>query len=197
LSGITGRKELKTYSNSGQVKKEFGPAGICVIPGDMENYYADILITLADAEVKFVLAGGVACVLHGVERLTFDIDIAVDMSKENLDRFFTVLQALNFKPRLPVELEFLKDPERVRDAVQNKNALMFTVYDPELPIKQIDIFLSKENSYQQLISSTVSVEIGGRTISLVTVAKLIEMKRAAGREKDISDIAELERLMSC
>jgi predicted nucleotidyltransferase len=74
---------------------------------------------------------------------------------------------------------------------------MFTVYDPELPIKQIDIFLSKENSYQQLISSTVSVEIGGRTISLVTVAKLIEMKKAAGREKDIIDIAELERLMNC
>jgi hypothetical protein len=53
----------------------------------MQNYYADILIKLYDARVKFILAGGVASVLHGVERLTLGIDIAVEMSEDNLGRF--------------------------------------------------------------------------------------------------------------
>ncbi len=161
----------------------------------MQNLYADILIKLTDAQVKFVLAGGVASVLHGVERLTVDIDIAVDMSEENLDRFFVVLREMHFKPRLPVGLEFLKNQEQIRDAVENKNALVFTVYDPNIPIKQLDIFLSKEHSYEELIKSTDSVDINGRKVMLVSVLKLIEMKRDAGREKDIRDITELERLM--
>ena len=35
----------------------------------MENYLKEMLVTLADAGVDFVVGGGVACVLHGVEAL--------------------------------------------------------------------------------------------------------------------------------
>lgn len=43
----------------------------------MENYLKEMLVTLTDAGVEFVVGGGVACVLHGVERVTLDLDIAV------------------------------------------------------------------------------------------------------------------------
>jgi hypothetical protein len=36
----------------------------------MKNYLKEMLVTLADAGVEFVVGGGVACVLHGVERIT-------------------------------------------------------------------------------------------------------------------------------
>ena len=43
----------------------------------MENYLKEMLVTLADADVEFVSEMGVACVLHGVERVTLDLDVAV------------------------------------------------------------------------------------------------------------------------
>jgi len=35
----------------------------------MKNYFKEMLVTLADAGVEFVVGGGVACVLHGVKRV--------------------------------------------------------------------------------------------------------------------------------
>jgi len=39
--------------------------------------YEEILSTLVDSGVDFIIAGGVACLLYGVERVTLYIDIAV------------------------------------------------------------------------------------------------------------------------
>lgn len=38
---------------------------------------AGLIVDLAKAGVEFVVCGGVACVLHGVERVTMDLDIRV------------------------------------------------------------------------------------------------------------------------
>jgi len=146
----------------------------------MNNLFADILIKLVDAKVKYILAGGVASVLHGVERLTFDIDLALEMKSENLERFFKVAKELNFKPRVAVDLEFL----------------LVTITDPKLPIKQIDIFLTPENSYQNLIKDTIVVDIKDREVTIVSINKLIEMKKNAGREKDLLDIRELNKILN-
>ena len=70
----------------------------------MENYLKEMLVTLADAGVEFVVGGGVACVLHGVERVTLDLDVAVQMNAPNLDRLIHAVERLNLRPRVPVSL---------------------------------------------------------------------------------------------
>lgn len=42
----------------------------------MSNYISEILLAPSDAEVRFIAGGGVAAVLHGVERSTLDVDVA-------------------------------------------------------------------------------------------------------------------------
>ena len=64
------------------------------------NPYREILKSLADAQVEFIVGGGVACVLHGVERLTMDVDVAVHMQPVNLEKFVDVMSALGLKPRV-------------------------------------------------------------------------------------------------
>ena len=44
--------------------------------------YEEILRSLADARIEFIVGGGVACVFHGVERVTMDVDVAVQMQPE-------------------------------------------------------------------------------------------------------------------
>ena len=43
--------------------------------------------------MRFAIAGGLAVVLHGVPRMTFDLDIVVDLEVENLLRLVDVLVA--------------------------------------------------------------------------------------------------------
>lgn len=75
----------------------------------MENYLKKMLVTLADAGVEFVVGGGVACVLHGVERVTLDLDVAVQMNSPNLDRLICAVEQLDLQPRVPVSLADIGD----------------------------------------------------------------------------------------
>jgi hypothetical protein len=52
----------------------------------MSNHIKEILFALTDAEVAFIVGGGVATVFHGVERVTLDIDLALDMEPANVEK---------------------------------------------------------------------------------------------------------------
>ena len=64
-------------------------------------------------KVRYLLAGGIAVNLYGIERATADIDIIVDLEDGNLQRFINVVKEMGFKPKVPVMLEdFLKREKR-------------------------------------------------------------------------------------
>lgn len=164
----------------------------------MANVYADLLCSLAAADVRFVVAGGVAVVLQGVERMTVDIDVALDMDPANVRKFVDVMQAQGLQPRVPVPADFIADPENVRRMVEEKNALVFTYIDPANPLKHIDVFLTQDASYARLVGDADSVPLRGHTIRVASKPTLIAMKQAVEpqRAKDAHDIAELRRLIA-
>jgi predicted nucleotidyltransferase len=163
----------------------------------MNNHLKEIIISLAAAEIKFVICGGVAVVLHGVERLTMDIDLAVSMETDNLSAMINVMHDIDMTPRVPVPAETLLDPDMRKIMVSEKNALVFTFIDIKNPYRQVDIFLQNENLYQEIIRDSSVVEICGYKISVISIEKLIQMKKEVNppREKDLSDIRELMKIM--
>jgi len=50
------------------------------------------LAALVAADVRFAVAGGIACVLHGHVRATEDIDILIDTAPDNVERLLAVLR---------------------------------------------------------------------------------------------------------
>ena len=58
-------------------------------------FYLDLFSALDTHRVEYVLIGGLAVALHGVERNTMDIDISVVITAENLGRLINAAQALN------------------------------------------------------------------------------------------------------
>lgn len=162
----------------------------------MQNHLKEILLALAEAKVDFVVAGGVAVVLHGVERLTLDLDLALKMTKENLDRFLQTIHKLELQPRVPVSAETLTDPESIQRIVREKGALVFSFVDLNQPIRQLDVFLTKDLSYDQLAQDALAIELDGNRIKIASLEKMLEIKKGIGspREKDLTDIRELERL---
>lgn len=164
----------------------------------MHDHLQQILRALAGGGVDFIVAGGVAAVLNGVERLTMDIDMALEMSGGNVRRFLAVMREQGLQPRAPVSADSLLDPELVRAMVEQKGALVFTFHDPALPLRQVDVFLTEDNSYGALLPDTWRISLGEDSIRVVSARRLIAIKRAVRpvRAKDQQDIEVLERLLA-
>ena len=61
------------------------------------------LRALNDANVRFIIVGGLAVVAHGYVRYTADIDLVLDLKPENVLRAMEALKLIGYRPLLPVE----------------------------------------------------------------------------------------------
>ncbi len=52
----------------------------------MINRLLDVFASFQRNQVKYVIIGGIAAVLHGVPRATFDLDILIESSIQNAER---------------------------------------------------------------------------------------------------------------
>lgn len=164
---------------------------------DDQEYLLELLKKLINHKVQFVVCGGVAAVLHGVQRLTVDLDLALMMNPENLNRFLAVMTLEGMVPRAPIPAESILDPQVLESIVRDKGALVFTFVDPQNACKQVDFFLTADKSYEALINETLSIDLDqDQSLKVLTIDKLIAMKRTIEplRTKDQQDITELMRL---
>lgn len=74
---------------------------------------AELLQSLTDARVDYVLVGGLAVQLHGFLRSTFDIDLVLAMNDDNLARFVNVARRHGLTPGIPVPIESLRDADQI------------------------------------------------------------------------------------
>ncbi|MBK7157680.1 MAG: hypothetical protein IPH77_03775 [Ignavibacteria bacterium] len=116
---------------------------------DTNKNLFDLLKELSAADVKYVICGGVACVLHGVERATFDIDLSVSFEKSNLEKILLVARKFGLKPRIPEPVENLLDEIKRKEWYEKKNALVYTFVSDNSPL-QLDIFLQYPMSFEEL-----------------------------------------------
>ncbi|HVV01864.1 MAG TPA: hypothetical protein VHH88_10915 [Verrucomicrobiae bacterium] len=151
--------------------------------------YQKILRILNEGGVEFILIGGVAANLHGSARATFDIDFVYSRTRKNVKQ---VAQALApYKPYLrgaPVGLPFTFDEATIR------NGLNFTLHTS---LGDIDLLgeVAGGGSYEQLLPFTIQIEAFGTRCRCITLERLIQLKRAAGRPKDLESVAELQALL--
>jgi len=147
-----------------------------------------LLRALADGGVEFILVGGVAATVHGSSRLTVDVDAVYRRTRENIDRL--VLALTSYRPYLrgaPPGLPFRWDAATI------KGGLNFTL---TTDVGDVDLLgeITGGGGYDSLVPATVSIRVFGVECRCLTLDKLIEVKRAAGRPKDFEAIAELEAI---
>jgi hypothetical protein len=168
------------------------------MPTSALNHLSEIILTLKESGVDFIVCGGVALVVQGVERLTMDIDLSVDLSRANLKRFLGAMLKLHLKPRAPVPAESLLDPATRKMFVEEKHALVFTFVDPDNPFRQVDLFIADRFSYDELKDDSELIDIESQSIRVLSRQKLLALKQAIDppREKDLFDIQMLKKLLS-
>lgn len=145
-----------------------------------------ILDALIEAEVDFVVIGGVAIVLHGVDYHTVDIDFAIEHSSETAQRIADAMAPYHPRPLgFPPDLPYVWDKTMV---LNTSNLVM------ESDIGRFDLLSEPAgiDSYTNLRSRAIEFPLFGHMIKVASIDDLIEMKRAAGRDKDLEHIRHLE-----
>ena len=157
-------------------------------------FYLDLFSKLQQFEVQYLLIGGLAVSLHGVERATMDIDITVAMQPNNLDRLIACAESLNLKPVLPIPLTSLKNMEQLKQWHKEKNLLAFALRTEELAGVTLDILLFPPIDFSKMLQNVTQFDIGNTTINVASIDDIIALKQAAGRAIDLSDIDHLNKL---
>lgn len=163
----------------------------------MQSRIKEILLVLAQEKVNFILCGGVACVLQGVERMTMDVDVFLEMTDENIQRFLKAVGNLKMKPRADVSPLILKDPVKLKKLVKEKNARVMTFENKDSSFYQLDVMLDPTGGdYLKWIEFSEPVPIGKNIIRVLNRKALIKIKKKIKplRPKDKFDLETLETL---
>ncbi len=145
-----------------------------------------LLRLLTESKVEFIVVGGAAATAHGSARLTVDLDVVYRRSSENIARLVSALTPLQpYLRGAPPGLPFYFCFETIR------KGLNFTL---TTNLGALDLLgeVTGGGNYDALLSDAVSLKVAGVECLCLGLARLIEVKRAAGRPKDFDAIAELE-----
>ena len=143
----------------------------------MLNRLQDVFKSFQQHDVKYVVIGGIAAILYGVPRATFDLDILIEATPENTQRLLDALldaglgtaALTNVQDVLANEITIFRDCVRL-DVQTSTPGIKF----PDAWRRR------KIMSYH------------GQEFSILSKDDLISSKRAAGRDVDLEDVRLLE-----
>jgi predicted nucleotidyltransferase len=150
---------------------------------------SQVIPSLVNAGVEFIIVGGVAASAHGSARSTEDLDIVYRRTEENIERLVQALAP--YQPYLrgaPPGLPFRWDEKTIR------NGLNFTL---TTSLGALDLLgeITGGGGYDDLLPHAVRFPLFGVECFCLGLERLIQVKRAAGRPKDFEAIAELEAIL--
>lgn len=143
----------------------------------MLNRLKDVFASFQRHDVRYVVIGGIASILHGVPRATFDLDILIQADHENARNLIAaLLEAGLGTASLTTPQEILANEitifrDRVRIDVQTQT--------PGL-------------SFESAWSHRETMMYAGQSFYVVSKSDLMSAKRAAGRPIDLEDVRLLE-----
>jgi predicted nucleotidyltransferase len=157
----------------------------------------DFLSVLREFErvgIRYVLVGGLAVMLHGVDRLTADIDLVVDLAPEEAAKAIRALLALGFKPHAPVDALGFADPALRERWRTDAGMVVLSFWDPENRRPTVDLFTDYPMDFQTLLDHSIGMPLATVNVQVASIDDLVAIKRASGREKDLDDVQRLLEL---
>jgi predicted nucleotidyltransferase len=151
--------------------------------------FKSLLTLLTENGVEFIVVGGAAATAHGSARLTQDLDVVYRRTPQNIQRLVHCLATqAPYLRGAPPGLPFRWDAETVT------RGLNFTL---TTNLGALDLLgeITSGGPYEDLLPDTCELSLFGLTIRCLALKRLIEVKRAVGRPRDLDAIAELEALL--
>ncbi len=146
---------------------------------DLHPDLTELLTALGASGAEYLVVGGWAAGVHSEPRYTTDLDLLVGTSPENLERVVRALQAYGAPRGLCDEVRSMKPSEFVFFGTPPARVDLLG----EIPgVNFLEAWLRRE-----------TIEWNGAPVHVISRDDLIAAKKAAGRPKDLDDVARLER----
>jgi len=143
----------------------------------MLNRLQDVFKSFQQHEVRYIVVGGVASVLYGVPRVTFDLDILIEPTAENAQRLLSALTESGFGTATMTNAQDIIDHE-------------ITVFNDRV---RIDVQTKTPGvSFQDAWRRRKTINYQGQDFFVLSREDLITSKRASGRDVDMEDVRLLE-----
>jgi predicted nucleotidyltransferase len=138
----------------------------------------NLLKSLKENNVEFVIIGATAFPVHGYARATLDIDIFIKQTKENANNTYRALKEFGY------DLSDITVEDLIEKKVLIRQYLVETDIHPFV----------KGASFEEVWKHKIEGEIGDVKVFFASLDDLIKMKKAANREKDKEDLKVLNKL---
>ena len=146
----------------------------------LDQDFEDFVFLLNKYEVSYMIIGGYALAFHGRPRHTGDLDIWIDVSETNAQKMIGVINEFGLGSLGLNTADFLQ-----------KGIITQIGYPP----LRIDILNEIDGiEFAEAYPNKLIIDIDGLPISYISLDDLIKNKQVSGRQRDLSDITELNKL---
>ena len=147
----------------------------------------ELLRTLLENEVDFVLIGGFAAVVHGATLVTQDLDICAAITEEQVNKLRTALKDLHPRHRMNPNAKhsFLEYPK----VIQGINNIYL---ETDLGILDIVSQTEPAGSFDEIKNRSLEVSLYGYKCRVISIEDLIHIKKSMKRPKDLQAVEELQ-----
>lgn len=146
----------------------------------------ELLARLVEADIRFVLVGGLAVNAWGYLRATRDVDVVPDPAHENLEKLDSLLQEIGGKVDAGGRL---LDPSAISTFLKTGDRTLVVT-----DFGRVDVLqgLPQIPPFATLDAEASDVDMGGLTVRVCSLEHLMAMKRASERPRDRDDLEALE-----
>jgi len=159
-------------------------------------FFIPVFKQLNAANVRYVVVGGVATILHGYVRATTDIDLIVDLQVEEAERVINTLTDAGYMPRIPVDAIEFADTKTRESWIDTKGMTVFSMYHSVQTGLAVDLFAKHPIPFDELWERSQIFDVDGTAIRACSLDDLLKLKEMAGRNRDKDDIEKLKMIKS-
>jgi hypothetical protein len=157
----------------------------------MQMDYTAIFKGLNEAGLSYLVSGGLALNLHGVPRLSFDLDLIPGPKPQNVKGIVDLLEAWGY--RAAKNGETLADPVgRRRLASEGVRAVPFAC--AEHLVTEVDLAVAMPAPYAELMKRSLEAHLFGEKVPVLSLRDLATVKKARGSKEDEEDLRGMEFL---
>jgi Nucleotidyltransferase of unknown function (DUF6036) len=143
----------------------------------MLDQLQNVFASFQKNDVKYVVIGGIAAVLYGVPRATFDLDVLIEPTAENAERLLKAMTEAGLGTASLTTVDDVLTTE-------------ITIFTDRI---RLDVQTSTPGiTFAGAWARRVTMHYKGQPLEVVSLTDLIASKRASGRDVDLEDVRILE-----
>jgi hypothetical protein len=159
--------------------------------------FEKIIRALNGANVRFLVAGGLAVNAHGYARFTNDVDLVIRLTEKDILAAFKAFEKIGYKPIAPVTAKEFADKKNREHWTKTKKMTVLQFWSDKHRETPVDIFVTEPFDFDAEYKIALLENLSPKSpVRFVSIGTLIKLKTKANRAEDKIDIKNLKAILN-